>query len=324
MKYGLQLAHLDWQGLRDIAQTAEGYGFHSLYFPDHLVAEGPQRQREDIPARDPIVEASVVIEATKKIRVGHLVLANLFRHPSVTFRSLATLDEQSGGRLIAGLGTGWTETEFRMTGLPFPDITTRLRMLDEALTCIRGLARDEPFSFEGEFYKFQEAVLLPKPVQRPFPPVLLGGSGKGLLRLVAKHADALNVISGVGKEGYISMAGIGKLTDASFKQKVRFVRDEAKRLGRDGSKIEMSQTLFTVMLTDSPDASRATLESFGGMLQLPPEEMRKSPLFLIGTPEECVHELKRRQREWELSETIFAARAPDLLKRLATEVMPHV
>src|SRR6185312_11678384 len=105
---------------------------------------------------------------------------------------------------------------------------------------------------------------------------------------------------------------------------VRFVREEAKRLGRDGGRIAMSQTVFTLMLTDSPEASRATLESFGGMLQLPPEETRKSPLFLIGTPEECVKELKRREREWELAETIFAARAPDLLKRLATEVLPHV
>jgi len=322
MKFGLQLAGLDWQALRDLAQTAEGYGFHNLYFPDHLVLEGPQRQREDIPARDPMVEAAVVIEATKKVRIGHLVLCNLFRHPAVTFRSLATLDEQSGGRVIAGLGTGWTETEFRMTGLPFPDITTRLRMLDEALTCLRGLGKDEPFSFEGEFYKFQEAVLLPKPVQRPFPPILLGGSGKGLLRLAAKHAEALNIISGIGKEGYISMAGVGKLTDATFKQKVRFVREEAKRLGRDGGRIAMSQTVFTLMLTDSPEASRATLESFGGMLQLPPEETRKSPLFLIGTPEECAKELKRREREWELGETIFAARGADVLKRIATEVLP--
>ena len=322
MRYGLQFAGLDWPELRDLAQAAEGYGFHSIYFPDHLVLEGPQRQREGIPARDPIVEAAVVIEATKKVRVGHLVLCNLFRHPSVTFRSLATLDEQSGGRVIAGLGTGWTETEFRMTGLPFPDITTRLRMLDEALTCVRGLGKDEPFSFAGEFYEFQEAVLVPKPVQRPFPPILLGGSGKGLLRLAAKHADELNIISGIGKDGYISMGGVAKLTDARFKEKVAFVRDEAKRHGRDGRKIEMSQTIFTLMLTDSPDASRGTLENFGGMLQLAPEEVRKSPLFLIGTPEECAKELKRREREWELGETIFAARGADVLKRLATEVLP--
>src|SRR5207302_1964122 len=84
---------------------------------------------------------------------GHLVLCNLFRHPAVTARSLATLDELSGGRLVAGLGSGWTETEFRMTGIAFPDVTTRLRMLDEALTCIRGLWGGEPFSFAGEFYR---------------------------------------------------------------------------------------------------------------------------------------------------------------------------
>src|SRR5207253_1783179 len=100
--------------------------------------------------------------------------------------------------LVAGLGSGWTETEFRMTGIAFPDVTTRLRMLDEALACIRGLWGGAPFSFAGEFYRFQDAVLFPKPVQRPHPPFLLGGNGRGLLRLAAKHADELNIVSGTG------------------------------------------------------------------------------------------------------------------------------
>src|SRR5207247_436223 len=117
-----------------------------------LVHEGPERQRDDHPAYDPMVQAAVVAEATRRVRIGHLVLCNLFRHPAVTARSLATLDELSGGRLVAGLGSGWTETEFRMTGIAFPEVTTRLRMLDEALTCIRGLWGGEPFSFAGELY----------------------------------------------------------------------------------------------------------------------------------------------------------------------------
>jgi alkanesulfonate monooxygenase SsuD/methylene tetrahydromethanopterin reductase-like flavin-dependent oxidoreductase (luciferase family) len=78
------------------------------------------------------------------------------------------------------------------------------------------------------------------------------------------------------------------------------------------------------MLTDSPAATRATAESFGMMLQLPPEEVLRSPLTLIGTPEECIAELKRRAREWEVAETIFAARSEDVLRRLTDEVLPHV
>ncbi len=324
MRFGLQIG---WQGgaeLRDAAQEAEGLGFGAIYFPDHLVHEGPERQREEQPAYDPIVQAAIVAEATRRVRIGHLVLCNLFRHPAVTARSLATLDELSGGRLVAGLGTGWTETEFRMTGLPFPDIGTRLRMLDEALTCIRGLWTAAPFSFSGEFYQFENAVLLPKPVQKPHPPFLLGGSGKGLLRVAARHADALNIISGTGRAGYIAMSEVGKLTDATFRAKTRFLREEAARNGRDGHAIELSQVLFTVMITDSPAATRGTAEAFGRMLGLAPDEVLRTPLALIGTPEECVAELRRRAREWEIAETIFSGRSPDVIRRLAKEVLPHV
>jgi probable F420-dependent oxidoreductase len=288
------------------------------------VHEGPERQRQELPAHDPIIETAVVAEATRRIRIGHLVLCNLFHHPALTARSLASLDHLSGGRLIAGLGTGWTETEFRMTGIPFPDIATRLRMLDEALFALVALWREEPFTFAGEFYRFQEALLHVRPAQTPHPPILLGGSGKGLLRLAARHADALNIVSATGKAGYIAMAAVGKLTDATFRAKVKFVREQARRERRDPASVAISQMIFTVMLTESPAASRAMAESFGGMLQLPPDEVLRSPLALIGTPEECVAELKRRAREWEVTETIFAARDDDVLRRLADEVLPHV
>ena len=324
MRFGLQLAHVEWTRLRDVAQAAEEMGFQALYFPDHLVHEGPERQQQELPTHDPIIETAVVAQATRRARIGHLVLANPFRHPALTARTLASLDQLSGGRAVAGLGTGWTETEFRMTGLPFPDIATRLRMLDEALTCIAGLWRPEPFTFAGEFYRFREATLRVQPVQQPHPPFLLGGSGKGLLRIAARHADAVNLISGTGRVGYIAMAEVAKFTDASFRAKVRFLREEARRVGRDPDRIEISQTLFTIMLTDSPAASRSTAESFGAMLGLPPDEIVRSPLTLIGTPDECVRELKRREREWGIAETIVSARSDDVVRRLATEVLPHV
>jgi probable F420-dependent oxidoreductase len=324
MRFGVQVGHVGWTELRDLVQTVEALGFATLYFPDHLVHEGPERQSQDVPADDPIVQAAVAIEASRRLRIGHLVLCNLFRHPAVTARSLASLDRQSGGRVIAGLGAGWTETEFRMTGLPFPDVAARLRMLDEALVCLLALWRTEPFTFAGEFYRLEDAVLHVEPVQKPHPPVLLGGSGRGLLRIAAARADQVNVITDTGRAGYISMAEVGRLTDAAFRTRVAFLRDEAVRCGRDPREIEVSQTLFTVMLTDSVEATRATAEAFGGMLHLPPEEVLRSPLTLIGTPDECIAELRRRDREWNLAETIFAVRSTEQLRRLGTEILPHV
>ena len=92
-----------------------------------------------------------------------------------------------------------------MSGIPFPPITERLRMLDEAMACILSLWKNEHTTFDGEFYHFKDAILWPKPIQQPHPPIIVGGGGKGLLRIAAKYADYVNVIPDAGKRGYISM-----------------------------------------------------------------------------------------------------------------------
>jgi probable F420-dependent oxidoreductase len=327
MRWGLQIANLELPRMRDVAQAAEALGFHTLLLPDHVVWEGPERQRNpEHLAWDPMIEAAVIAEATRTVRVGHLVLCNLFRHPVITAQSLTTLDHLSGGRLVAGLGTGWTETEFRMTGIPFPEIGARLRMLDEALTCIRGLWTQEATTFAGEFYRLADATLYPRPVQRPHPPIMLGGGGKGLLRVAAKHADELNLISDVGRSGYIAMANTRKLSDEAIQEKIRFVREEAKRQGRDGAAIRISTVVFQLMLVDSPADGQAMAENVGGMLGLAPDAVRRAPLFLIGTPEECTAELRRREQTWGLSEMVFSGFGLDerTMRRLGEEVLARV
>ena len=326
MEYGVQVSNLEFPQLRDIAQAAEGMGFHVIMTPDHIVMEGPEHQFDPHHlSYDPMVLVAVIAEATKEIRVGHLVLCNLFRHPVITAQSLNSLDRLSNGRLVAGLGTGWTEREFKMTGIPFPDITTRLRMLDEALTVIRSLWTKEETTFAGEFYRLQDAILWPKPVQQPHPPILLGGGGKGLLRLAAKHADVINIISDAGKPGYIKLANVQKLTNDAFRSKVQFVRDEAKSHGRDGRKIGISNVVFTAIVTDSAAATQSMAEGMAPMFGTTPEGLVQSPMALLGTPEQCVKELKRRQKEWDVSQVIFSGGLGETgLRRLAEEVMPHV
>jgi probable F420-dependent oxidoreductase len=326
MRFGLQLGIGlgDISRLRDLAQQAEGLGIDVLYFPDHLVLEGPERQRMNTPAFDSMTMAIIAAEATRNVKIGHMVLCNLFRHPAMTAQSLATLDHVSGGRALAGLGSGWTETEFRMTGIHFPPIGERLRMLDESLTCIRGLWGDAPFSHDGEFYRFHEADLQPKTVQKPHPRIVLGGGGKGLLRVAARHADVLNVIADVGRRGYISMQGAARLDDDLFRSKVDFVRAEASRLGRDPRAIEISHFAFTLMLADSSDASRSTREAMAGMLRTTAEAVAQSPMTLIGTPDEVIAELQRRASEWDVRETVIQLQDESLATRFAREVMPSL
>jgi probable F420-dependent oxidoreductase len=325
MQFGLQLGNLDWQRLKDVAQAAEELGFDSLMLPDHIVHEGPERQPNfQYFSYEAMVKATVLVEATRRVEIGHLVLCNLFRHPAIAAQALMSLDTLSGGRVFAGIGSGWTEREFRMTGIPFPDIGTRLRMLDEALTVLRSLFTQETTTFAGEFYRFQDAVLFPKPVRKPYPPILLGGGGRGLLRIAAKHADVVNIINETGARGFIALDEIARFTQDAYRRKVRFLRDEAARLGRDPRALRISNVVFVAIVTDTAHAARTAAEGMAGFLGLPPEAVGQSPLALIGTPEQCVAELRRRIKAWELDQVAFSFSDEDTMKRLGAEVLPHV
>ncbi len=328
MEFGLQIANMLPAKFREVAQTAEGLGFDMILFPDHIVMEGPERQADmHALAFDHIAVAAALMEATKKIRIGHLVLCNLFRHPVITAQSLMTLDHLSGGRLIAGLGTGWTETEFKMTGISFPPIAERLRMLDEALTCIRSLWTNEQTNFDGEFYHLKDAILWPKPIQKPNPPIMLGGGGKGLLRIAARHADMVNIISEAGKVGHISLENIKRMTNDAFRAKVDFVRAEARQHGRDPDAIQFSNAMFAVTITDTREQSRQTAEAMAPMFGTTVDGIRQSPLALIGTPDECVVELKRRAKDWGVTQFIFSGgigQDEKILRRLREDITAHV
>src|SRR5271154_1164176 len=174
VEFGFQLGNQDLSRIRDLAQAADELRFDVIGFADHLIYEGPERQMDPktlVP--DAIGVAAMAAAVTRRIRIGHLVLCNLFRHPAFTAQALSTLDNISGGRMFAGLGTGWTETEFRMMNMPFPPIGERLEMLDESIQCIKSLWSDERANFRGKHYQLSDAVLWPKPVQKR-PPILLG------------------------------------------------------------------------------------------------------------------------------------------------------
>jgi probable F420-dependent oxidoreductase len=325
MQFAIQLGNLDWPRMKTVARTAEELGFHSLMMPDHIVHEGPDRNPNlEYFSYEAMVKAAVLVEATTRVEVGHLVLCNLFRHPAFTAQALMALDRLSGGRTFVGLGSGWTEREFQMTGIPFPPIAVRLRMLDEALTVIRSLFTEESTTFSGEFYQLREAVLFPKPVRQPHPPILLGGSGRGLLRIAAKHADVVNIISETGKHGYMALDEIAKLTDESYRRKVDFVRRTAAEYGRDGRAIRISNVIFSTIITDSPAATRSASEGLAAFFGVPPESLARTPLALVGTPQVCIEELRRRVRSWEIDQFVFSFNDEATMTRLAKEVLPQV
>jgi F420-dependent oxidoreductase-like protein len=141
---------------------------------------------------------AAMAEATTRVRIGLMVTGNTYRHPGVLAKMATTIDHLSGGRLEFGIGASGAEAEHTMLGIPFYTPGERVRRLGEALTVCRMLWTEERASFDGRYYRLRDAVANPKPVQRPHPPIWVGGAGEKLtLRVVAEHADVWNVIGSV-------------------------------------------------------------------------------------------------------------------------------
>ncbi len=324
MDAAVQLAGLTADRLLEAARSAEEQGFSSVYVPDHF-AEEPAGSGA-LSTETIIPEATAAIAAigatTNRVRVGGHVLCNLFRHPALTAQATATIDQITAGRAILGLGAGWTKNEFEMTGMDFPDIKPRLRMLDESLTVIRSLWTESKTTFNGEFYRLNDAFITVKTVQKPHPPILIGGAGKGLLRLAARHADICNVVLDLGKAGTVLMSEIAGLTEDAYRAKLDFVTSEAAAAGRS---LTLSSTIFMMMITSTEEEGAQMAEALAGGFGLDPAEATRMPMALVGTPEQCIAELQRREREWGIEHLVISGGAgQEAIGRFACEILPHI
>ena len=182
-----------YDDLLAVARTAEDAGYDAFFRSDHYLAMG---DADGLPGpTDAWVTLAGLARETTRIRLGTLVTAATFRLPGVLAISVAQVDAMSGGRVELGLGTGWFEAEHAAYGIPFPSLGERFDRFEEQLQVVTGLwEADGPFSFSGEHYVLTDSPALPKPVQRPRPPLIVGGRGKKRTpRLAATYADEFNL-----------------------------------------------------------------------------------------------------------------------------------
>ncbi|MBN6041816.1 LLM class F420-dependent oxidoreductase [Amycolatopsis sp. 195334CR] len=178
-----------------VAKAAEELGYGAFFRSDHILKMG---SATGLPGpTDAWVTLGALARETQRIRLGTLVTAATFRHPSMLAISVAQVDQMSGGRVEFGLGSGWYDAEHTAYGIPMPAIKERFDLYSEQLAVLTGLwetPEGETFTFTGEHYQLSEAPGLPKPAQRPRPPVIIGGGGKKRTpRLAARYADEFNL-----------------------------------------------------------------------------------------------------------------------------------
>jgi F420-dependent oxidoreductase-like protein len=268
--FGVSLPQIKrtWDETKAAAQQFESLGYHSLWLVDHLYGiPGPQ-----IPIFEAWTTLAAVGAVTSRVKLGTLVSPVGFRNPALLAKMAATLDNITKGRVIVGLGAGWFEMEFTGYGFDFPALPVRLQQLDEAAELLKKLWTEEQPSFSGKHFRVEHVFCEPKPLQKPHPPILIGGGGERvLLRIAARHADIWNNLA---------------VSQPELAHKVQVLRDHCRALGRDPNSIQVSQQTMVVLGGDraEADAKREKAQMvYGGHLGH----------GIVGTPEECIEKLRQ-------------------------------
>jgi F420-dependent oxidoreductase-like protein len=271
--------NLTWDRWKRLGRVAEELGFESLWRSDHYQSLVGSEPRE---ALETWTSLTVAAQATKRLRFGPLVCSVTFRHPVNVARMTAAIDRLSQGRFVAGLGAGWNEPEHRAWGIPFPDPRTRLEMLDEQAWICKALWKGEPVTFKGNHYRLENARLSPTPLQSPMP-LIIGGSGDRLLRIVAKHATEWN--------------SHGK-TPEQFAERRAALQEACREVGRDPGEIERSWMGGFIIGEDAADAVdharrvQEWLSAVSGMHPMDVGPMLRGNGWIVGAWEEALDQMQ--------------------------------
>src|SRR5215217_7919243 len=258
--------------LKNLVTKAENSGFDSFWVMDHF----HQIQFVGRP-EEPMLEGWTIISMlagiTTKIKLGTLVTGIIYRYPSVLAKVAATLDVLSKGRLFMGIGAGWNEQESLAYGISFPSNQERMLRLDEAIQILRKMWTEEPYaSFNGKYYQIHNAYCNPKPIQKPSPPILVGGSGeRKTLKIVAKYADACNLFG----------------SPEIVRKKLDVLKEHCKSVGRDYDSI-LKTKLAAIIVDDNTDKVKNRMrETFGGISE---EQIKEFVIY--GTPEDVSRQIQ--------------------------------
>ena len=280
----------------ELARRAESLGYSTLFVPDHFV---------DHPLA-PMPALAAAAAVTTNLRVGPLVLGNDYKHPVVLAREAATLDVLSDGRLELGIGAGWMTADYEKAGIPLDRPGVRIRRLEESIAILKGLFGDEPFSFDGEHYTVTDLDGMPKPVQKPYPPFIIGGGGPKILGVAAREAAIVGINAFLRSGEPTSSESVQSLAPSATDQKVRWLRDAA---GERFDDLELQTLVGFVLSTDD----RASIgQGMAAAFGVEPEDALSAPVTLVGTQDQMIEALEARRERWQISYVVIPSESMEM------------
>jgi len=283
----------DWAAL---ARRAESIGYDILVMPDHL---GHQLS--------PFAALAAAAGATTRLRIGAFVFANDYRHPLILAREAATLDFVSGGRFELGMGAGWMTSDYRRLGMPYDLPPLRIDRLQEAIPVVKRLLAGETVTHEGAHYRLEEASAGIRPVQRPRPPIAIGGGGPRMLRLAAREADIVGLTPGFDRRG---RPVIGGASESATAAKIAIVREAA---GDRFDQLELNIWLGSAGLAGHGNSlAESALAAVAGAATA----VYSSPYVLYGTLGQVRDRLLRRRDRLGISYYTIPGRAMETMAPL--------
>ena len=283
-RFGVQASGIENGDWRRFAGQVEDLGYSTLYMPDHFI----DTRLAPMPA------IAMAAAYTTTLRVAALVFDNDYKHPAILAKEMATIDELTDGRCELGIGAGWMKTDYDALGIPYDSAGVRIARLDEALQVIKGCWADGPFSFAGEHYTITDYDAMPKPTQKPGPPILIGGGAPKILRLAGREANIIGINPNL-RAGAVTTDAAASASREETLKKLGWIREGA---GDRFDEIELQIRYFLCSITDDK-LGFATAVAPG--FDTSPEEVLGSGAALLGTIPEMIDELVKRREEWGVS-----------------------
>jgi probable F420-dependent oxidoreductase len=291
---------------RDLAHRVEDLGYSTLHLADHFLGPGPALEATHHPLQElaAVPAMAMAAEATKQLRVGCRVFCIDYRHPVMLAKEAATLDLLSDGRLELGLGAGWLRGEYEAAGIAFDPAAERIARLAEGVSAVKAFCAGEPLDLDGPNVHWQGFAGVPRPVQRPHPPLMIGGGSRRVLELAAREAQVVS-LNFNNRAGVIGPDGVRSATAEATVRKVGWIREAA---GPRYAGLELEIGAYFTFVTEGAGEIAAGM---GGAFGLTPDEMLHHPHALFGPPAAICDELERRREASDVSYVTVGADAAE-------------